>query len=82
MKAIILPSSLTVKKKISVIISCVFRARKEHEKSGRDRICDPRPVVFFSDGRSELMLDLTANKVKRGHLWTWLIVSVERGNSE
>ena len=42
----------------------------------------PRPVVFFRDGRSELMLDLTANKVKRGHLWTWLIISVERGNSE
>ena len=42
----------------------------------------PRPVVFFRDGRQELMLDLTANKVKRGHLWTWLIIGVERGNSE
>ena len=42
----------------------------------------PRPVIFFGDGRNELMLDLTANKTKRNHLWTWLIVIVERGNSE
>ena len=42
----------------------------------------PRPVIFFGNGRKDLMLDLTANGIKRNHLWSWLIVIVERGNAE